>query len=965
MTSVKQDETTIAHFATPDRELVTGEPDKPAAEHDAGATDAPTVTPPESGSKGVDEKGKHVHFGGGGSSQTSGTSSSSKRGLVSRRGGRYGSPARPPPTPTSATSSGVLEFKTYRSPQRKNVENDTIPSLCSTNSGISSDGVPIHKSEKEASAVSASKSNGQESEAPEGSKPSTISLDASVVDNTSPLASHDAVDSSHTIKRSSRIANRKEAVKEENEATEKSADEGGKRNVTFSPTPPTAPAEQPRVDPLRKTPTKSPARFHTLPSLADAKLNSPGGMFLSPYPPSPSTGLKPMPSFDKEDVPKTAPTEETKRSSEDEKAKSRDQDRERAVSTPTDFAFDFGKGHQHTASFDNSNVLAWLQSPTANGMFSPGGFASMANTPRGGPAAPRTPHTPTTSTSFFFSDVASLPRNSSEFASPRGDPKRGGQPSGYSNSMICISPLASSRRSSGNGATGRSAAAQRDATAPLTNFKDVFASPRQSGETRLGDGQGPRGLPLLGDSPPKGLKGRPRSRPEGNLESVHMAERDLMEDEDLSVLLQLASHSAPMSARDARPSSGSQVFRPGDRKGGEEAGLQLPEIGSRTGMDGGSKLVRKAASQGHAEGSINDFTPPPLGIRNSASGGSKEVKTKSDGKSKGKDAAGKQKAGKGGGGKKTGAKGAPGGTPPYPMPGHPPYPPHGPDGHPYYPMPGSMPSMPPGGSMRVVVGGPPPPPPPMSNGSSNSPPRRPGQASSPHRPHYGDSKYPMPPHYPPHMYPHHHMGGMPPHYQGYPPPPHHPGHMPMYSTQHPGAPGAKGGLPPLKKGKAKSPKGAKRPADGKELAASKKARKTSPGKGSRKKKTATGTADPVDRQKAAAAIAAVNAASGGSNDRAAALAAAIMRGVTMRPSGKWQAQLYYAGKSRYIGVFDTREKAALAYEIAREKLKTDNRSPSDGPQSLKATENAVNAARKAAFEGVNEKAPAGPPGHKK
>ena len=71
-----------------------------------------------------------------------------------------------------------------------------------------------------------------------------------------------------------------------------------------------------------------------------------------------------------------------------------------------------------------------------------------------------------------------------------------------------------------------------------------------------------------------------------------------------------------------------------------------------------------------------------------------------------------------------------------------------------------------------------------------------------------------------------------------------------------------------------------------------------------------------------------------------------------------QAQLYYAGKSRYIGVFDTREKAALAYEIAREKLKSDNKSPVDqNTQTFKATENAVNAARKAAFEGVNEKDP--------
>jgi hypothetical protein len=71
-----------------------------------------------------------------------------------------------------------------------------------------------------------------------------------------------------------------------------------------------------------------------------------------------------------------------------------------------------------------------------------------------------------------------------------------------------------------------------------------------------------------------------------------------------------------------------------------------------------------------------------------------------------------------------------------------------------------------------------------------------------------------------------------------------------------------------------------------------------------------------------------------------------------------QAQLYFAGKSRYIGVFDTREKAALAYEIAREKLKQAEKVPNDNSaNSLKATEAAVNAARKAAFEGVNEKDP--------
>lgn len=208
-----------------------------------------------------------------------------------------------------------------------------------------------------------------------------------------------------------------------------------------------------------------------------------------------------------------------------------------------------------------------------------------------------------------------------------------------------------------------------------------------------------------------------------------------------------------------------------------------------------------------------------------------------------------------------------------------------------------------------------------------------------------------------------------------PPPPPHQRPMPIYRGQplgSDGKAGSKGGGKPTPKKpqKAKSPKTpAKRPmssspvgGQGDPNAGQKKAKKSTPKKqGSKKqgsKGGASGTLNPVDRQKAAATIQAVNAASGGKNDRAAALAAAILRGVTMRPSGKWQAQLYYAGKSRYIGVFDTREKAALAYEIAREKLKSDSKSPADqNAQTLKATEDAVNSARKAAFEGVNEKDP--------
>ena len=203
--------------------------------------------------------------------------------------------------------------------------------------------------------------------------------------------------------------------------------------------------------------------------------------------------------------------------------------------------------------------------------------------------------------------------------------------------------------------------------------------------------------------------------------------------------------------------------------------------------------------------------------------------------------------------------------------------------------------------------------------------------------------------YPPHMaYPMMHF-----------PPQPHPRHaMNMYAqSQKQSSPG---------KSKTKGKSGSKRknaeggllgPVSGKKGKSSPKKKKSS--KSSNKPGSSSVGLTPGDRQKTTKAINSINAASGGKNDKAAALAAAILRGVTMRPSGKWQAQLYFAGKSRYIGVFDTREKAALAYEIAREKLKNSEvrTSGEQTAASLKVTEDAVNAARKAAFAGVNEKDP--------
>ena len=138
--------------------------------------------------------------------------------------------------------------------------------------------------------------------------------------------------------------------------------------------------------------------------------------------------------------------------------------------------------------------------------------------------------------------------------------------------------------------------------------------------------------------------------------------------------------------------------------------------------------------------------------------------------------------------------------------------------------------------------------------------------------------------------------------------------------------------------------------------------------------------DPQDNEKIEAAIGAVRR-SGGKQKKSPEDKGALPRGVTMRPSGKWvsdclcfvltfifllhtisfdsllhcicslqQAQLYYAGKSRYIGVFDSREKACFAYEISREVLKTDK---GEDPKPSEIDAN-INLARKAAFAGVGK-----------
>jgi AP2 domain len=703
--------------------------------------------------------------------------------------------------------------------------------------------------------------------------------------------------------------------------------------------------------------------------LDDTKLTSPGGLFLSPNPPTPYTLRKDSFEEKKRDDVDGNNSRTGGGGDFEGKPSPRGGDRERYVATPTDFALDYGKGHTVSGSFDTSNVLAWLQSPTANGLFSPGGLGSIMNTPAGGggsgmgiagaaaAAASRTPRTPTVSTSFFFSDVASLPRN--ENVSPKcGGAANGGDASGNKrsqkgqNNIICISPLAS--RKPGNGTMSTS-------NTPM-NYKDVFASPKAQGN-----------LPLLSDTPSKEIRVPQRSGSKDPSLDAHLAERDLMEDEDLSVLLQLASNTPGVSGRSAAASSaiGGPVFRSPNRgrKGGDGGlpGLQLPMIGNAGDAASKTRLTQKS-SRSRDFNDSDDFAPPQLGMRSSSSKGAKtEINS------------GKQPNTK-----EQGKQGEPYKRPKkvprkchYQMPQYPPLP-H--DTQPYYPhMTVSM-SLPPGlnvppgpqGAMRVIVGGPRPPPPPTSGVSKGSPPR-PGGSSS-HGPPLSYHDYPPPPPPPHGQGPYAHPPGMSGMYQSYPPygginryqpygqypPPGPPRHMPMYNVQHP-----QDTLMDPKQVKSKQLKaGGKRPApaplvaDGKPMATGKKLKKSPNGQPPKKKNKSPQLTDGAERRKAAATIHAVNSASGGMNDKAAALAAAILRGVTMRPSGKWQAQLYFAGKSRYIGVFDTREKAALAYEIAREKLKSGKEEASVvGGLNPKSTENLVNAARKAAFEGVNERLP--------
>lgn len=140
---------------------------------------------------------------------TSETPEAKNRGAASRRGGRSGSPGRS----GTEMESTVLEFKTYRSPERKRDESDTVPSLCSASSA--------EKEKEQEKASKAKTKDTKETSSEEHNKPASISCDTNL-NQTSPLGESDEKSS---------------ATKSKPIKSEKS--DGKKNNVTFSPVPPT------------------------------------------------------------------------------------------------------------------------------------------------------------------------------------------------------------------------------------------------------------------------------------------------------------------------------------------------------------------------------------------------------------------------------------------------------------------------------------------------------------------------------------------------------------------------------------------------------------------------------------------------------------------------------------------------------------------------------------------------------
>lgn len=321
-------------FATPDRShSIEEKRDGPISLQTGTRSTKPaaTVTPPESGTR-EEMKAKEdrhspmpmvaatsevdspeerkVHFDKEGvddAATDSPSSTGSQRGLVSRRGGRCGSPGR-----TSATTplkETVLEFKTYRSPPRQ-------------------------RRGQQSSSDTSNEKGGDETLS-KGDNASTSLVSTA----TNPTG----------------------AARGNTEGSKKGKGNDKRNGVSFSPVPPPK-------DGAVRTPSKSPTggRFQSLPILDDDALRSPGSFFLSPNPATPSSRmLKSTDSFDKMETAKASTTTKSEmkqairqpmrspKTPRSPRTPRRD-DRDRFLTTPTDFTMDYGK-HPHSGSFDSSN----------------------------------------------------------------------------------------------------------------------------------------------------------------------------------------------------------------------------------------------------------------------------------------------------------------------------------------------------------------------------------------------------------------------------------------------------------------------------------------------------------------------------------------------------------------------------------------------------------------------------------
>lgn len=118
-----------------------------------------------------------------------------------------------------------------------------------------------------------------------------------------------------------------------------------------------------------------------------------------------------------------------------------------------------------------------------------------------------------------------------------------------------------------------------------------------------------------------------------------------------------------------------------------------------------------------------------------------------------------------------------------------------------------------------------------------------------------------------------------------------------------------------------------------------------------KKRTVTKKAEqfeptPSQNNRVYLTIRSVSAKYGDGVEKQKKLGMAKLAGITQKRA-KWQAQVYFAGKSRYIGVFETREDAALAYEVAKDYLSSSSNITLAGEEMKTAHEIAI--ARKAAY----------------